>query len=133
MISIACALFVSLAEEGWVRGPVTEAAVEAYLRPLLSSAEGTPEIDALVLGCTHFPVLRGAVEEFLGPNVTVVDSAVTTAQVVSSQLASLGLNTADFRGQVRFLATDEPVRFAQVGRFFIGQPLSAADVERIDL
>ena len=72
-------------------------------------------------------------EDFLGPNVVVVDSAVTTAQVVSSQLASSGLNTADSEGQVRFLATDEPGRFAEVGCLFIGESLSAADVERIDL
>ena len=88
---------------------------------------------ALVLGCTHFPILRGAVETFLGPDVTVVDSAGTTARAVQAELRIRGLTTGSAQGNVRFLATDEPRRFAEVGAIFIGETVQVDDVERIDL
>ncbi len=131
--SLACALFVSLAEEGWASGPVAEAAVRAYLQPLISPETGAPSVDALVLGCTHFPILRDAVETFLGPNVTVVDSAGTTARAVKAELRKRGLETGSAQGDVQFLATDEPGRFAHVGAIFIGESVAVSDVERIDL
>src|SRR5262249_18206333 len=77
----ACPLFVPLAEEGWVQGDVPRLVARAYLAPMRQAG-----IDTLVLGCTHYPLLRGVVAEELGPGVTLVDSADATADEVDALL-----------------------------------------------
>jgi glutamate racemase len=86
-----------------------------------------------MLGCTHFPILRDAIEGYLGPNVEVVDSAVAAASAVREELHARGLETTSAAGSLQFLATDAPERFAEIGRCFLGGSLAVADVERIDL
>lgn len=126
-----CPLFVGLAEEGWFEGDVVEAAAERYLAPFFAGPESP---DCLVLGCTHFPVLKDALRRSVGQRVAIVDSAETTAMVVSALLAAQGLETASARGAaIRFLATDGPERFARVGSRFLSEPLRPADVELVDL
>ncbi|MEZ5460121.1 MAG: glutamate racemase [Steroidobacteraceae bacterium] len=128
--ALPCQLFVALAEEGWASGPVVDAAIRAYLEPLFAS----PQPDVLVLGCTHFPMLRAALEDFVGDGVTLVDSAVTTAAAVEATLAERGLlRGAGPRGAVQLLATDGVERFARVGSRFLGEPIAPADVALIDL
>jgi len=131
----ACPLFVALAEEGWSDGPIAEAVARRYLEPLFTSPStlesGVP--DTLVLGCTHFPALRQPIERIVGAGVAIVDSAVTTAEVVARELASRGLAAAGGIGSVRLLATDGPERFARVGTHFSGEPVAASDVELVDL
>ncbi len=129
--ALACPLFVALAEEGWVDGAVAEAAVARYLAPLRADAAGVP--DTLVLGCTHFPALRGVIAAGAGPGVAIVDSADTTARATATGLEALGLRRAGARGRCTFLATDGAERFARVGASFLGQPIDAADVVLIDL
>jgi glutamate racemase len=132
VVSAAAPLLVALAEEGWTEGEVVDAVLARYLDPLFAVA--TPP-DALVLGCTHFPVFRHAIAARLGPAVRVVDSAATTAADVAAALASAGLarSAAAGAGPVRFLVTDGPARFARVGGVFLGAEVAPEAVELVDL
>ncbi len=133
VISAPCQLFVSLAEEGWGSGDIAEAVARRYLEPLFQRF-GEDGPDSLVLGCTHFPVLQQALESVAGPNVRLVDSAKTTAQEVERILCGAGLcREKERQGRVNFMATDCAGRFAKVGSSFLGEAISAEDVEIIDL
>ncbi len=126
----ACPLFVALAEEGLTDGPIVELAAKRYLDPVFAGASP----DCLVLGCTHFPVLKDAISRIAGPRVRLVDSAETTAIAVEQLLTERGLarGRSGARTQ-RFLATDSPERFARVGEIFLGAKIAPADVELVDL
>lgn len=129
---LACPLFVALAEEGWVDGEVVDAVAHRYLDAAFGAATAP---DTLLLGCTHFPVLAPALQRVVGPGVTLVDSAATTAAATVRLLAKHGLAldapaTAD---RFRFLATDGLARFARVGTTFLGRELVPGDVELVDL
>ncbi len=126
----ACALFVSLAEEGWTDGPIAEAIARRYLEPLFRSASPP---DTLLLGCTHFPALMAPIRRVLGERVTIVDSAATTAQATDACLSNLGLRRRAGIGSVRLAATDGPERFARVGSIFSGEPIGPDEVELLDL
>ncbi|HEX2667133.1 MAG TPA: glutamate racemase [Gammaproteobacteria bacterium] len=128
----ACSLFVALAEEGWVKGPLVESVVREYLQPLLAEKrrEG---LDCLVLGCTHFPLLKDAIAAVAGPDVRIVDSAETAARAVEKMLGEGKITRAQGEGGARYLATDGPERFARVGSLFLGQAIRASDVEIVDL
>ena len=92
------------------------------------------DIDTLVLGCTHFPVLAGAIRKTIGEDVTIVDSAETTAEAVASTLGSTRLASGDKAGgTARLFATDSPERFARVGAIFLGRPIEVDAVELVDL
>jgi len=134
VVSIACPLFVALAEEGWIDGPLVEGIIARYLEPLLINPE-PHKIDCLVLGCTHFPVLSGAIRNVIGSNILLVDSADTTAVAVENELGREGLLQASGKkeGIVRFFATDGADRFARVGGIFLGRSISPAEVEIVDL
>ena len=136
VVSAPCQLFVALAEEGWTDGEIAAAVARRYLGPLFARTAEAPHREApdtLVLGCTHFPVLREAIAAVVGPGVTIVDSAHTTAQAVAREIRERGLARSSAGGEVRFLATDGPERFARVGQRFLGVPVSAGDVELVDL
>lgn len=122
-----CPLFVALAEEGWVDGPVPLAVAHTYLDELMT------DHDALVLGCTHFPVLRDVVARVVGAGVTIVDSAETTATVVASTLVEHAIASSSDVGSVTLLATDGPERFARVGSVFLDIPIAPEDVDLVDL
>ena len=132
VVSVPCPLFVGLAEEGWVEGAITEAVARRYLTPILDKHPG---IDALLLGCTHFPVLSGAIKEAAGAAIRVVDSAATTAAAVVAalELEPLEDHQGVCQGEIRFLATDAPQRFSRVGSIFLGEAIASAAVELIDL
>jgi glutamate racemase len=122
----ACPLFVPLAEEGWVDNEVTRQTTALYLASLAKSG-----IDALVLGCTHYPLLKEAIRRFLGPDVTLVDSAEATAQVVHERLGEDGLLRKSGPGGTSFFVTDVPDRFVRVGSRFLGDRIeSAVRIER---
>ena len=125
VVAAACSLFVALAEEGLTDGPLVEAVARHYLTPLFAPAGP----DALVLGCTHFPALAGAIRAVLPPGVQVVDSAATTAAVVAELLGT----SATGGGSVQWLATDGAARFARVSGVFLGHSLRADDIEVVDL
>jgi glutamate racemase len=129
--SRACSLFVAMAEEGWTSGPIAQAVARRYLEPIFL---GDDAPDTLVLGCTHFPVLAEAIAAVLPGSVRVVDSALTTAAAVAAQMSGRPANALGGRsGAVSWLATDGAARFARVGSAFLGEALSADDVQIIDL
>lgn len=127
---LPCELLVALAEEGWNRDAVAVAIVRRYLEPFFASG-WRPQ--SLILGCTHFPLLKDAVREVVGDDVSIVDSAATTARAVGELLDSSGLAGDDVPGSLRLLATDGAQRFARVGGLFLDEPLAAADVELTDI
>ncbi len=132
VVARACPLFVSLAEEGWMQGPIVEAIAKRYLDEVFAAC---PAPDTLLLGCTHFPVLRGALQSVLGASVTIVDSANTTAAAVATLLRErvlLAGSDAPGAPDVRFLATDGRERFARVAAYFLERPIAAESVELID-
>ncbi|MBK7901652.1 MAG: glutamate racemase [Proteobacteria bacterium] len=130
----ACPMFVALAEEGWMDGPIVEAVIHRYLDEIFVVGAVAARPDTLVLGCTHFPVLAPALRKVLGPDVAIVDSAATTAAALAEVLAERGVLRHDqAAGSVALLATDGPERFARVGAVFLDRPLAPADVEIVDL
>ncbi len=117
--SQACPLFVPLVEEGWLDHVVTRITAEEYLRPLCRE-----NIDTLVLGCTHYPLLKPLLREVVGADVQLVDSAdaianQTAALLETEQLANPQSGAPDYR----FFVTDVPQRFEQVGGRFLGRAL----------
>ncbi|MBI3760139.1 MAG: glutamate racemase [Deltaproteobacteria bacterium] len=122
----ACPLLVPLVEEGWIDNEIAERTVAYYLESLAASG-----IDTLLLGCTHYPLLRAMFERVLGPGVKIVDSAVATASAVREKLSELKLARRDGGGAQSFFVTETPDRFVRVGRRFIGPRVeSAVRIER---
>ena len=119
---VPCPLFVPLVEEGWVDHDVTAQVAREYFAPLAGT-----EIDTVILGCTHYPLLRGVIErtlsETLGRSVAVVDSASAVALTVRDFLAGAGLARAASGGERHFFVTDAPDRVGEVGDRFWGDAL----------
>lgn len=128
VVSAACPLFVALAEEGWTEGEIVDLVARRYLGALLDRPVAP---DVLLLGCTHFPVLAGALAAVAGPCTTIVDSAATTARAVRALLGATARVSG--QGSLRLLATDGATRFARVGSVFMGEPIAPGDVEIVDL
>jgi glutamate racemase len=123
----ACPLFVPLVEEGWLDHPATKLVAHEYLDGL--KAEG---IDALVLGCTHYPLLKPLLAEVMGPGVTLIDSAEETARAVARELEGSGIEgPRDAHAEVRFAVSDAAAQFERVGQAFLGGRLR--DVETVVL
>jgi glutamate racemase len=134
-IEKACPLLVPLVEEGWIDHPVTREVTGIYLDDLLSEAsKAGMAADTLVLGCTHYPLLRSVIEDSLrmhatGRAVRVIDSAHVTAEQAAARLAlqADGQRTP----AVRFYATDSVEKFRTLGTRFLGRPIDG--VELVDL
>lgn len=108
----ACPLFVPLIEEGWLEGVITDRVVEQYLSPMIDDG-----VDTLVLGCTHYPLLRAAIGRFLGNSVTLVDSAQNCATAVARLLETEGLRAdPGSTGGLSVALTDQPDAFLEVAR-----------------
>ena len=119
----ACPLFVPLVEEGWLDTEPTRLIAREYLRPLADA-----HVDTLVLGCTHYPLLKPLLAEVLGPDVRLIDSAEKTAEQIGRQLAARGIEApADARPRHRFIASDAPEQFLRVGQQFLG-----AAIDRVE-
>ncbi len=124
--SRACPLFVPLVEEGWLDNEVVDRTVESYLAGFKRSG-----IDTLILGCTHYPLLKKAIRKFMGREVRLVDSAEETAHEVSRVLKEKSLERERGKGAASFFVTDVPDRFIKVGRRFMGERVdSAVRIER---
>jgi glutamate racemase len=121
---VACPLFVPLVEEGWFDHPAAELIAREYLAPLRRAA-----VDVLVLGCTHYPLLKPLLGGVMGSDVRLIDSAEETARAVAETLEQQELAApAGHRVYHRFAVSDDEPRFRQVGARFIGERLAAAEV-----
>jgi glutamate racemase len=130
---IPCSLFVALAEEGWTEGPIPEAVATKYLKASMSHAPDKLP-DTIVLGCTHFPLLKRAIRSAVGHGPSIVDSATTTAEYVAGVLGRMKLLRVSVgTPTMTLVATDGGRRFADVGSRFLDQRVDAADVEIVDL
>ena len=124
--SQACPLFVPLVEEGWLDHPVTRLTAQEYLRPVLAE-----EVDSLVLGCTHYPLLKPLLRDVAGSGVRLIDSAVTTAELAARRLQQEGLaRQGSAAADYRFVVSDVPLRFQTIGERFLGRSLG--HVEKVD-
>ncbi len=124
----ACPLFVPLVEEGWLDGKVVEAIAGRYLEELRESG-----IDTLVLGCTHYPLLKGTISKVMGDGVRLIDSAVETAKVVKEQLEMEGKlrKHGNLSGRRIYFVTDSPDRFKRIGTWFLGQEIE--EIEKVEI
>ncbi|MDZ4259722.1 MAG: glutamate racemase [Gemmatimonadales bacterium] len=128
VVEQACPLFVPLVEEGWFGHPATRQIAEEYLAPVRAA-----DIDVLVLGCTHYPLLAPLLSEVMGPSVTLIDSARETARELASVLdrADIRAPSGGGRTRHRWAATDDVARFGAVGAVFTGESLG--EVELVQL
>jgi glutamate racemase len=128
-----CEMMVALAEEGWTEGDIPEAIIRRYVDGPLSRMNPA-EPRSIILGCTHFPLLKDAIRRVAGPDVQLVDSASTTAGTVVRLLDELGLRSPRVGSQpLKLLATDGPGRFARVGSLFLSEDVNESDIELVDL
>ncbi len=134
----ACPLFVPLVEEGWVEHPVTEQVAKIYLSEVFS--DDASDADVLVLGCTHYPLIKPLLRRVAPEHVAIVDSAESTAQDVARQLGrQLKLNPQPSSAEsarrgvphLKFFATDSAEKFRKMGTRFLGLPVE--DVVHVDL
>ena len=124
VIQRACPLFVPLVEEGWFEHPATELVAADYLGELREAC-----VRSLVLGCTHYPLLKPLLQRVMGPEVRLVDSGQATAAALETILATQALAAPpDAPAQHRFVVSDDEARFRQVGSRFIGERLGKAEV-----
>ncbi|MBO4334966.1 MAG: glutamate racemase [Desulfovibrio sp.] len=129
----ACTLFVAMAEEGLMQGHIVEAMAHYYLDDLLCKGPDEKP-DTMILGCTHFPLLKQTLAEVVGPDVTVVDPASNVALAVHRELEVMGLlGDTSLKGKYHFMTTDNQERFARTGSLFLGRELRPEEVELVDL
>jgi glutamate racemase len=124
----SCPLFVPLAEEGWTEREVTLVIAHEYLTPLRDAG-----IDVVVLGCTHYPILKGTIGKVFGPGVRLIDSAEETAGEVAERLAMLDLARGPEEApRHRFFVSDVPHRFREQAERFLGAPLPNVEVVSVE-
>jgi glutamate racemase len=123
VVSQACPMFVPLVEEGWLNQPETITIAKKYLQPLLKRNQ---RMDTLILGCTHYPLLKPMVRAVLGRRVTLIDSARQVVKGVGKIFWDEGLikRNSKAKGRYKFYVTDDPEGFAEQARRFLGYRLS---------
>jgi len=127
VFSLACPLFVSLAEEGWTDNDVAQLVAEKYLSTLRDTG-----IDTLVLGCTHYPLLKSVIGRAVGENITLIDSATETAKEVADVLEKLKWRGNGMsEGWRKFYVTDTPARFEKIGKRFLSDALLHAEQVKV--
>jgi glutamate racemase len=127
----ACPLFVPLVEEGWVEHPVTEQVARIYLSEAFSEEAGIDTADVLVLGCTHYPLIKPLLRRVAPEHIAIVDSAESTAQDVARELGHKLKSTPRGVPRLKFFATDSAEKFRKMGSRFLGLPVE--NVEHVDL
>ena len=122
-----CPLFVPLVEEGWLEHEATRLIAHEYLTPF-----ATDGIDTLVLGCTHYPLLKPLIAEVLGPDVALIDSAEQTAAEARRTLEARGLLAAvGARADRRYVASDAPDQFLRMAERFLGTPIDGVETHTL--
>jgi glutamate racemase len=119
VFSQACPLFVPLVEEGWFDKKVTFHVAQEYLKDLKKA-----KIDTLILGCTHYPLLKRTIGQVMGTKVKLIDSAAVVAQEVKDLLFKKGINNPGGRkAQHKFIVSDRPQDFKKIAKTFLGQEI----------
>lgn len=127
VVSQSCPLFVPLVEEGWLDNEVARLTAESYLESFKRE-----KIDTLILGCTHYPLLKPLIQEVVGSNVRLIDSAEATAEAVKDELTKASLLAGRYsKSFCQFYVTDLPARFEMVALNFLGKPVPS--VKRVEL
>ena len=119
----ACPLFVPLVEEGWLDSDPTRTIARGYLEPFAGG-----KIDTLVLGCTHYPLLKKVIGDTVGRDVRLIDSAEQTAAETAGILREENLEADGGNARYRFVASDDPEQFLAVGQRFLGAPLDRVEL-----
>jgi glutamate racemase len=119
--SVACPLFVPFVEEGWLSGDVVMKVAHTYLKPLKEAG-----VDTLILGCTHYPLLKPVIREVMGKSVSLIDSAKQVAIEVKKILAQEGMLNQSGQGRQKFYVSDNPEWFSDLAKRFLGKPISQA-------
>jgi glutamate racemase len=123
----ACPLFVPLVEEGWVDHEATRLIAREYLEPVVAA-----DVDTLVLGCTHYPLLKPLLRSVMGPRVRLIDSAEETAAEAARTLTDNGLSASpDAIAEYRFVASDDPQQFLRVGQRFLGGAVEDVEIRTL--
>ncbi len=123
VISKACPLFVPLVEEGWFDDPATRQIARRYLGELKQA-----DVDTVILGCTHYPLLRDVIQRTMGRDVLLVDSAREVAQRVQRILHDKKLTRARGQGRHKFYVSDKPQEFGRIAQNFLGQSIKAVRI-----
>jgi glutamate racemase len=123
--AVACPLFVPFVEEGWLSGEVVVNVVRSYLKPLRDAG-----VDTVILGCTHYPLLKPVIQAFLGKQVTLIDSAKQVAFEVKKILVSEDMLNRGKGGKQKYYVSDNPEWFSSLAQRFMGRKLT--DVRKVD-
>jgi glutamate racemase len=124
VVQRACPLLVPFVEEGWFDHPATELVAREYLAPLIAAG-----VESVVLGCTHYPLLKPLLSRVLGPGVALIDSAEEVASALADALNERKLEAPGTARPVhRFAVSDDPARFVTVGSRFLGERLGEAEL-----
>lgn len=124
----ACPLFVPLVEEGWTEGDVARLVATRYLEPVLGQG-----VDTVVLACTHYPLLKTLLQEVVGPDVRLVDSAESTAAALDGLLESSGLRApAGSEASATYYVTDAAARFDLLARSLLGEDVTRLEIVSVD-
>jgi glutamate racemase len=127
VFSQACSLFVPLVEEGWLDHPVTRLTAQEYMKPVLAE-----HVDTLVLGCTHYPLIKALLQEMVGDDVSLVDSAEAMAEITAELLIEKNLgNPSQQPPEYRFYVSDVPYRFQTIGERFLGRSLTNIQLAKL--
>lgn len=118
IFSIACPLLVHLVEEQWLDHPATRLVIREYLHPLKDQ-----EVDTILLGCTHYPWLITLIQEEMGPDIKIVDSASTCAEQVARILDEKNLLSSHLEGSHQYYSSDDPEKFRQLSEQLLGRPI----------
>ena len=121
--ALSCPLFVPLVEEGWTEHAATRLVAAEYLEGMQAA-----EVDTLVLGCTHYPLLKPLLAEIMGPGVTLIDSAEETARDLQSMLAQRNFGNRRADPEYRFFASDDAAKFLALGQRFLGDAIERVEI-----
>jgi len=120
--TVACPMFVPFVEEGWLEGNVVEEVARTYLKPLQDA-----RVDTVILGCTHYPLLKPVIKSIMGPGVVLVDSAKQVAIEVKKILASEALLNTKGKGKHKFYVSDNPEWFSGLAKKFLGYSIAGVE------
>lgn len=123
----ACPLFVPIAEEGWIKHKATYEIAEEYLTELKEK-----NIDTLILGCTHYPILSEIIQKVIGKKVKLIDSGIAAAELVRIEIERINLlNHSKDLGKKEFYVTDIPKKFKEIAELFLSSPVE--EVKKVEL